>query len=127
MLLMMGKLFNFLIAPYCKFLKIETSINFFRFGLRDSKRFNIVPSVLRSSKGKGSKSAKRKGHDSNEGDKENVPLASYGVTVTDLTNQQSQPVNQEVKVNYQFLPPVTNVQPIRDRNGVPVKVYSKYT
>ena len=83
--------------------------------------------MLRSSKGKGSKSAKRKGQDSNEGDKENVPLASYGVKVTDLTNQQPQPVNQEVKVNYQFLPPVTNVQPIRDRNGVPVKVYSKYT
>ena len=59
--------------------------------------------------------------------KENVPLASYGVKVTDMSNQQPQPINPEVKVNYQFLPPVTNVQPIRDRNGVPVKVYSKYT
>ena len=93
----------------------------FRFGLRDSKRFNIVPSVLRSSKGKGSKSMKKKGNESTEGDKENVPVALYGVRVTELTNQQ-QPLNP-----CQFLPPMVTAQPIRDKKGVPVKLYSKYT
>ena len=82
--------------------------------------------MLRSSKGKGSKSLKKKGHDSNEGDKENVPVALHGVRVTELKNQQ-QPLNPEVKVNYQFLPPIVTAQPIRDKKGVPVKVYSKYT
>lgn len=82
--------------------------------------------MLRSSKGKGSKSAKRKGNDSNEGDKENVPVSSHGVKVIGLANHEKPP-NPEVKVNFQFLPPMAHAQPIRgDLKGVPVKVYSKY-
>ncbi len=123
---------------------ICTNIPVFRFGLRDSKRF--MADVLRSSKGKGSKSARRKMADENE--KENQPqrplstvmpppsgknmhypvMSQYPVTSHYPAMTSQYPVNSEAKVTCQFLPPKSAGGALKNRsNNVPLKVYSKYT
>lgn len=98
-------------------------ISHFRFGL---------PNVLRSSKGKGSKSAKRKMQEADI-EKENVPLQPAApLSQVDNTRQQppllmpqQQQQQQQLRGSYRAVPPLASNRPIRNRNGL--TVYSKYT